>query len=181
VLLYVGSQNARAPRGKVLPYREEFCRSFAQRSPTSCFIIPLEAKHKKSAWPERLRAYHSEHSSSVRILLGSVGFSVQKQEFLSHMLICFLLTSTCDGRHIYLFIFDLETTPFIPKGYVAKERQRRRRPTAVLDRSAQTNEIRRGQGYPLTKRNRNDKKREEQFNPLLHALLQFPRLSTRPF
>jgi len=28
---------------------------------------------------------------------------------------------------------------------------------------------------------RNDKKREEQFNPLLRAPLQFPRLSTRPF
>jgi len=34
----------------------------------------------------------------------------------------------------YLFYFDLETTPFIPKGYVAKERQKRKegqRPSSI--------------------------------------------------
>jgi len=63
---------------------------------------------------------------------------------------------------LILIYLGLETTPFIPKGYVAKERQRRRRPAAVLDRSARANEIRRppqcavrktrGQEYPLTKK-----------------------------
>jgi len=32
----------------------------------------------------------------------------------------------------YLFIyFDLETTPFIPKGYVAKERRKSERPSSI--------------------------------------------------
>jgi len=84
----------------------------------------------------------------------------------------------------YLFIyFDLKTAPFIPKGYVAKGRQKRR-PAAVLDRSAQTNEIRRpprcavrktrGQEYPFTKKSRNDKKEKNNLTLSSTHLFSFP-------
>jgi len=66
-----------------------------------------------------------------------------------------------------LFYFVLETTLFIPKGYVAKEKKEGK------EEAIRTKEIYRppryvvrmirGQEYPLTKKSRNDKKREEQY------------------
>jgi len=90
------------------------------------------------------------------------------------------------------FYFDIETTPFIPKGYVAKEREKEKegqRPSSigplkhrrsVTLHSALCARLG-GRSTPLQSRDEK-KKRQEQFSHLLHAPppLRSPTQPTHP-
>jgi len=70
-------------------------------------------------------------------------------------------------QYIYLFCLDLETKPFIPKGYVAKERRKGQRPSSIgalkqMKSVALHNALRaslRGRSTPLQNRNEKKKRR----------------------